>query len=167
VIVNETRQARPPLATIICTYLIVTALVPLPLIWIYLLGWFNSLSEGSESTFIFHPTLPHSPLYWVSCALAIAGAIALWQMRRLAFSLLATRLGLSLITRIITLPRGIALFRITATMPPGIADSSALRTTYLLIVAQWIISALIVWYVYRITSPKPFVSGSAKYELHT
>jgi hypothetical protein len=28
VTVNETRQARPPLATIICTYLIVTALVP-------------------------------------------------------------------------------------------------------------------------------------------
>ena len=86
---------------------------------------------------------------------------------RLTFSLLADRLGLLLVTRIITLPRGIALFRMTATMPPGIADSSALRTTYLLIAAQWIISALIVWYVYRITSPEPFISGPAKYELRT
>jgi hypothetical protein len=87
---------------------------------------------------------------------------------RLTFSLLADRLGLLLVTRIITLPRGIALFsRMTTTKPLGIADSSAMRTTYPLVVAQWITSSLILWYVYRITSPEPFISGPAKYELRT
>jgi len=156
VILNETRQTRPPLATIICIYLIVTAFVPLSLLWIYLFGRFHSLSNGSHASLTFHPVLPHSPLAWVSCSLAIAGAIALWQLRRLAFVLLAIRLGLSLFTQVSTLTdRSSSFMRLTATMPRVVAASTVMRNNYLLIAAQWLISALIVWYVYRLTSPKP------------
>lgn len=155
---NEHRQARPRLATIISIYLIVEALVPLPIIWIYLFGWFHSLDEGRQSAIIFASMLHRSPLSWVGCALAIVGGIILWQMRRLAFFILATRLGLSLVSSIIRLPFLIALFRRT---PHGITDS-VMWTISLMIGAQWIVNALIVWYAYRITSPKQFHSAPAE-----
>lgn len=142
---TESRAARPPLATIICIYLLVTAFIPLPARWIYLFGWFHSI-------FIYHSTLPHTPLPLAIGVLAIAGAIALWQMRRAAFVLLAIRLVLSLLVMVINLPRSLALYhRLSTILGSALADSLEARGILAVIVAQWLLGALIVWYVYRIT----------------
>jgi hypothetical protein len=146
--VTEPRRERPLLATAICIYEIFTAFVPLPIAWIFLFALFHSAP-------LHHSILPQSTLTWVNCALAIAGAVALWQMRRSAFFLLATRFGLSLLMSIIRLPRAIAnISRLRALLPPAVIDSIVLRVGGLLIIAQWVIGALIVWYVYQVTKPE-------------
>ena len=111
-------------------------------------GWFHSV-------FIYPPILlPHSPMPLVICTLAIAGTIALWLMLRAAFFLLTARFALSLATLVINLPSRMALFhRMSATLPRAVVDS-AMRATFASIVVQCLLGALIVWYVYRITSPK-------------
>ena len=92
------------------------------------------------------------------CALAVAGAIALGQMRRVAFFLLAAHFALSFGIQILRLPRLVAFsHRMSVTLPPAIADPLVMRVTSL-IVAEWVISTLIniliVWYVYTIAWPK-------------
>lgn len=145
---TEPRAARPPLATVVCIYEVIVAFVSLPIAWIYLFGFFHSAP-------LHHSILPQTMLQWVSCVLAIAGAIALWQMRRAAFFLLATRFALSLLTLLIRLPREVAFSsRLRASLPPAVTDSIVLRVEYLSIIAQWIIGALILWYVYKITKPE-------------
>ena len=141
---TESRPVRPLLATILCIYLVVSVLVPVPIALISIWGYFHSV-------FIYHPTLPHSAMSWVNCGLGITGAVALWQMRRVAFYLLATRFGLVLLLRF---PLIIAYSRRISTMPPAITHSMTVNMAYAVIVAEWILSALIVWYVYKITSPK-------------
>ena len=78
-------------------------------------------------------------------------------MRRAAFFLLAIRFGLSLLFLMIGFPHEFAsISRLRASMPPAVADSIAFafRVNEVLIIAQWIISALIVWYVYKVTKPE-------------
>jgi hypothetical protein len=87
--VNESRPVRPSLATIICFYLVLTAFIPLPIIWISLLG-------RLDSAFIYSSSLLHTPVSWLTSTLAIAAAISLWQMRPAAFFLLAIRHTLSI-----------------------------------------------------------------------
>ena len=147
---NESRPTRPPLATIICIYLVATAFIPLPVMWIVSWSWFHSLSYPPNLFLLWL-----SPIPLVICALALAGTIALWQMRRSAFFLLAARFALSLAILVIHLPRSTALLhRMSATMPRAITDSLETRVIFALIADQWILDAAIVWYVYRITAPQ-------------
>jgi hypothetical protein len=147
--VTESRPARPPLATIICIYLVVTAFIPLQILWILFWGWFHSV-------YIFRLPflLPHSFMLFAICALTFAGTIALWQVRRAAFFLLAARFALSVTGLAINLPRRVTFYhRMSATLPPVVTDS-IMRMTFASITAEWVLSAAIVWYVYRVTSPK-------------
>jgi hypothetical protein len=145
---NESRPTRPPLATIICIYVVVTAFIPLPVMGILLWGWSHSVFS-----FPWIRLLPHSPMPIVICALALAGTIALWQMRRVAFFLLTIRLILSLGLQAINLQHSVAFFhRMSAILPPSFTVE--MRGIYAVEAAQWLLSALIVWYVYRITSPR-------------
>ena len=145
---NESRPTRPPLATIICIYLFATAFVPLGFMWILFWGWFHALPNYPSILLL----LPHSPIPLVICALALAGTIALWQMRRAAFFLLAVRFAISLAILVIRLPRSMAFFhRMSATTPRAIT-APIIRDIFAVIVAQWLLDAAIVWYVYRITS---------------
>ena len=147
---NESHPTRPPLATIICIYLAVTAFIPLEFMWILLWGWLHSFSNYPSILLL----LPHTPMPLVICALALVGTIALWQMHRAAFFLLAARFVLSFAIHIGRIPRLMALFhRMSATMPRAVIDSIVMPAT-VLIIAEWVISILIVWYVYRITWPK-------------
>lgn len=145
---NEPRPARPPLATISCIYLIVTAFIPLPIILILLWSWSNPFFH-----FPLVRLLPRTSMPVVICSLAIAGAITLWQMRRAAFFLLAIRLILSIVLQVIHLPRNIAFFHRMSRISRPVADS-ALRMAFASIAAKWLLSALIVWYVFRITTPQ-------------
>jgi hypothetical protein len=157
--VNESRPARPLLATVICTYLIVTLFIPLQVMGILLWGWFHSV-------FNYPPILlPRSPMLLMVWTLAVAGTIALWQMRRAAFFLLAARFALSLTILVIDFPRRMAFFhRMSATLPRTVANS-AMRASLASTVGEWLLSALIVWYVYRITSPQHISAESAGTEL--
>ena len=160
---NESRPARPPLATNICVYLIVTAVIPFQAIWIVIWGWFHSVFVNPRISLL----LPHAPMPLVTCALALAGSITLWQMRRAAFFLLAGHLGFSLASTLLRLPRLIALsHRMSATLPRAVADS-AMRMEFASIAAQCLLNAAIVWYVYRITSAHHFSAESAGPELTT
>jgi hypothetical protein len=158
---TESHAKRPPLATIICIYLVVTVLIPLQVMGILLWGWFHSV-------FNFPPILlPRSPLLLVIWTLAIAGTVALWLMRRAAFFLLAARFALSLTILVIDLPRRMAfLHRMSVTMPRAVAVS-AIRASIASTATEWLVGALIVWYVYRITSPRQFSAESAGSELIT
>ena len=141
---TQAHPERPLLATIISIYLVVSVLVPLPIALIY-------LDEFFHSVFIYHTTLPGSAMSWVIFGLAMAGAVTLWQMRRAAFYLIATRFGLSLLLKFKLI---LAYSRRVSTMPHAITHSMIVNMAYAVIVADWILSALIVWYVYKITSPK-------------
>jgi hypothetical protein len=157
---TEIGPARPPLATIICIYLIVTAFIPLQVMWILIWGWFHSIYN-------YPPILLHSPMSWLMWTLAIAGAITLWQMRRVAFFLLAIRYTLSLALLVIDIPPRIAFFhRMSAILPRSVADS-AMRASVASIAAQWLLSAAIIWYVYRITPPQHVSPELADPELTT
>jgi len=150
------RPARPLLATVICVYEV--SIVVLALVLPSVLRHFNPIAA--------HPTVTHppSPLQaasgWLSYALAVAAAIALWQMRRLAFVLLAVRFALSLLLLLIRLPRLIALNRgltllvLQMSHNGSIAPLAILWGSYAVAAAHWILSAMIVLYVYRITSSR-------------
>jgi hypothetical protein len=152
--VNESR--RPPLATIICIYLIVTAFIPLTVMWILVWGWFHSIYN-------YPPILLHTPMSWLMCILSIAGAVMLWQMRRVAFFLLAIRYTLSLALLIINIPHRIAFLHRMSAISHSVA-SSIIRLSLTSIVTEWLLNALIVWYVYRITAPQRFSAESADIE---
>jgi hypothetical protein len=155
------RPSHPPTATVVCIYLVVTTFVPLPVIWILFWGWSHSVFN-----FPWLQLLPRSPIPIAIWALALAGAIALWQMRRAAFFLLAARLGLSLAILVIRLPRLIALFhRLSTIALHAFANSLETSGIYAAIAVQWPFDALIVWYVYRTTSPTHFHPELADPEL--
>ena len=142
--------ARPRLATITCIYLVVTAFIPMPTMWILIWGWFHSV-------FIYDSTL-RTPFSLVVCALAIAGAITVWQMRRAAFFLLAVRFILSMALLVIIFPRSLDVFHRVSAISRSVANL-AMRLGLAGIVTEWLLNALIVWYVYRITAPRRFSPG--------
>jgi hypothetical protein len=146
---NESRPKRPPLATVICIYELATAIVPLPIAVFYLFGYLHS---GLN----LHSLVPQSAWSWADVILAVAGATALWQMRRAAFFLLATRFGLSLVHFLLRFPRLIALHeRLIASLSVRTTSSPVVKVMFVAICAQWAISAAIVWYTYKVTSPEP------------
>ena len=96
-----------------------------------------------------------SVLGWLSVALAIAAVVALWQMRRLAFVLFLSRFVLSLVLLFLRLPVLTAQYRLMSRIAPASYPSVTIMiVTYGVIAVGWILSALIVWYVYAITTPK-------------
>jgi hypothetical protein len=134
---TEARPARPLLATVISLWeasLVVLAIAA-RFLRIYLRGLHGHLQHP-------FPPLDTAPLHYavtaVIYALALASAITLWQMRRSAFYLLATRAVLFFAGFLHTL----------------------LRTRLSLIsLANLILSSAIAWYVYDITKPKPEIAS--------
>ena len=150
---NEPRPKRPTLATIICIYLAVTAFIPVSIMWILVWGWFHSI-------FNYPPILLQTPISWLLCTLAIAGVIALWQMRRAAFLLLVARFVLSLTILVFNLPHSLAFLHRLSAISRRVGDS-ANRLIVASTVVEWLLNALIVWYVYRITAPQRLSPESA------
>ena len=158
----ESRHKRPPLATIICIYMIVTAFIPVQLMWILLWGWFHSILNNLS----IPPLMPRTPISLMICALAVAGAIALWLMHRSAFFLLAIRPILSLLLFLIRLPHALAFFHRMSATSRSVA-ASAIRLSLASIILEWLLNILIVWYVYRITAPQRFYPEPVAPELTT
>jgi hypothetical protein len=147
---NESRSIRPPLATIICIYegFIAVFALASPFLVRYLISSNESIARHPHSSAIF--TL-HSALGWLGIALAVAAAVALWQMRRVAFVLLSTRFAISLVSLFLRLPSLIAQYRLFAHVGSLMGNYTVMIVTYGVLAVEWTISALIVWYVYRIT----------------
>jgi hypothetical protein len=136
---------RPLLATLICIVEAASLLLLVAAHFLvnYLRSLHNSIRTGEPLT--YSPplvTLHSSPLHYAAIGLiyiiGLAAAIALWQMRRSAFYLLATRSALLLAW----FAAGLLRFGMAIHLGQ-IAGFFAL-----------ILSAAITWYVYRITLPK-------------
>jgi hypothetical protein len=146
---NQSPHKRPLLATVICIYEVAVSIIPVPIVLIYLFGILHSALS-------IHSLVPRSIRAWAEMVLALAGATALWHMRRAAFFLLATRFGLSLVLLLIRFPHAIALREgLMAHLTSTVTSSPVVRVMFAAICAQWIISAAIVWYAYKVTSPEP------------
>jgi hypothetical protein len=136
--VNEARPERPLLATIIC--LLEAAIAVLAISAHFLRIYLRNLH--SHTHYSLAP-LNYTPLHYaatgLACALALAIAITLWQMRRAAFYLLATRTALSL-----------------ASLLAGLLRAEPMPTNSRIIsLAALALTAAITWYVYVITKRKP------------
>ena len=134
---NEARPERPLLATIIC--LLEAAIAVLAISAHFLRIYLRNLH--SHTHYSLAP-LNYTPLHYaatgLACALALAIAITLWQMRRAAFYLLATRTALSLASAVALL-----------LSPFGIHSGQIIGLITLTL------NAAITWYVYVITKRKP------------
>lgn len=98
-----------------------------------------------------HSVAPSSPLHTagliLASALAIAGAIALWQMHRSAFIFLAARCVVQLALLILSLTN---IRPNHSSLPFFIIDTLALA-----------LNAAIAWYAFHITSSKPQLQPTA------
>jgi hypothetical protein len=159
--VTEPRPARPPLATIICIYeiVIVAFAVASHFFARYLI--FNSANTARHYHSYPIQSNPiitlQSVLGWLSYALAITAAVALWQMHRSAFVLFLTRFALGVALTVSRLPRFMQLVvRTQALRPP---ENGALAVLKFALWIAWAVSAALValntlfaWYAYKITS---------------
>jgi hypothetical protein len=132
--VTSERPQRPLLATIICVFEVAVFVIKLagPL----LLRHAFREQPGSDTALL-------SSIAWLSCILAPIAAVALWQMRRSAFVLLAARFALGLFW--------LAISRMTAA-PPLHAGSRGMLLFFDILSLS--ISGSIAWYVYDLTSPE-------------
>ncbi len=149
---NAHRPARPVLATLICIYEAAVLVLALAL----------RLRPGQAPQVHAHAAVlpPISPLVvplsWLGYTLALAAAIALWQMRRSAFFLLMARLAISIAVVLLTMPR---LRWLHHRIDPLVARApgfqpDVLGLAILTIVVSWSISIAILCYVGVITSPR-------------
>ncbi len=126
---SEARPARPLLATIICIYeaFIVAFAAANPFLVRYLITNNANMARHYHSSPVF--TL-QSALGWLDYALAIAAAIALWQLRRSTFVLFLARFALELLLFLGRLPRVLELeAHPRALRPPGSGASVILTLT--------------------------------------
>jgi hypothetical protein len=142
---TEVRPARPLLATLICIFeaASVVLVVAAHFLVNYLRSIHNSLRTGQPLTYSPPPlTLHASPLHYAAMGLsyiiALAAAIALWQMRRSAFYLLAAGTALSLASFAVGLLRA----------------GMAIHLSQIIGLLTLVLSAAITWYAYRITLPR-------------
>ena len=141
---TQARRERPLLATLICIY-----------DGIFVMWYF---AAKCTVLLVAHTLLLYDRVHPLQTALeclmyAITGTavIALWQMRRAAVLLYGSRIGLWLILLTMRFPVIAANNRRIST---AISHSMVFYIIYSVIVAGWIIRVLIVWYIYKITSPK-------------
>lgn len=143
---TEVRPERTPIATLICAF--EAAIV----VWATLgrTALYVIRTAGSARAHHLYPTSPlETVVKDLDVLLALAAAITLWQMRRSAFYLLATRFGLSFSWFAWKLLRGANLPVLHSGTRSMVIDSLRLLVS----VCFLILSAAITWYVYRITKP--------------
>jgi hypothetical protein len=150
--VNESRPARPALATVICVYEVVL-LLALPLIQWGLQRQFAATHPLRQyHAYPAHPL--QSAVGWFGTALLIAAVVALWQMRRVAFLLFLAHFGLLLVLRYLRLPLMMKTYRLLYQAASTSGFYWPLIMLFVMIAVEWTINLLILWYVFRITSPK-------------
>jgi hypothetical protein len=151
--VSEPRPARTVPATLICVYEFVAAIISPPLALIYLLGLLQSANH-------YPSPLLRSASSWLSSALAIAAAVALWRMHRSASYLFAARFLLTLALFIQRLPHVLAMqARFQSQLNPAYPLEHNLATAFWILsainLATIALDAVFAFYAYKITSPKP------------
>jgi len=148
---TEVRPERTPVATFICAFEVaIAAWVILGRFAVYIIR-----SVASSPAYHSYPTpLLQTVVRDLDVLLAVAAAVTLWQMRRSAFYLLATRFVLSFVWFGWGLLRGTSL--------PVAHDggrSEIIHVIRLLIaLCLLLLNAAITWYVYRVTKPRTEVA---------
>jgi hypothetical protein len=144
---TDDRRVRPRLATVICIY--EGASVLLGVVSYCILTYSHRIHPSVAD---YSTPLLQSVVIWLRYVLALAAAIALWQMRRAAFYLLAGRVAIALVLFLVSL---------LPSTPPTPAHSEYMMSTtvvggmiHIVSAAFLILHACIAWYVYNITSPK-------------
>ena len=154
---TEARPERTPIATLICVF--EATIVVWAILGRTTLHFIRS--AGSGRAYHFYPTsLLETVVKDLDVLLALAAAITLWQMRRPAFYVLATRFALSFSWFASKLLRGANLPVLHSGTRSMVIDSLRLLVS----VCFLILSAAITWYVYRITKPRTEISLIAEAE---
>jgi hypothetical protein len=142
---TESRPERPELATVICILEVAAAVLAIAahFVRLYLHNLHGYHRASLPSTYnhplqSFNDTTLHYAAMGLTCTLALAIAVTLWQMRRSAFYLSATRTALSLASVVAVL------------LSPSRGMHSGQITGFVTL----ILNAAITGYVYRITLPK-------------
>jgi hypothetical protein len=144
---TEVRPERTPIATFICAFEVAIAA------WAILgrIAVYTIRSVASSPAYHSYPTpLLQTLVRDLDVLLAVAAAITLWQMRRSAFYLLATRFVLSFALFAWGLLRGTSLPLAHVGARSAIIHYVRLSIELCLLV----LSAAITWYVYRVTKPR-------------
>jgi hypothetical protein len=111
-------------------------------------------ARGIYPSMAYYSTpLLQSVVLWLRYALALAAAIALWQMRRSAFYLLAGRVAIALVLFLVSLLHSVPPFSEHIAYPvlPTPLMHALIRTISASFLAFHV---CIAWYVYNITSPQ-------------
>jgi hypothetical protein len=147
--VTGPRPERPILATVVCIY--EASIVLLDVVGYFSLKFLVPLTTNAAVH--YHPTLRAGLISWVSCLLALAAAITLWQMRRSAVVFLGARFGMDLVLFVVGL-----FHPIHATTQPhstqALSPSSIAHAFRIVGVIALALSGFIAWYAYKITSAK-------------
>jgi hypothetical protein len=158
--VTGTRPERPILATVICVYeafIVLGAIVAFfSLKFLVPLTTHAAVHRG--------PTLAASAINWVSCLLAMAAAITLWQMRRSSVLFLGARFGMALVLFLVGLFHPIHAIA-TPHSTQGLSPANIAHAFRILGVIALALSGFIAWYAYKITAPHRFLPESAEPEL--
>lgn len=156
---TEVRPERTPIATLICAFeaaIVVWAVVGRTALHV-------GHTAGSARAYHAYPTaLLETVVKDLDVLLALAAAITLWQMRRAAFYVLATRFGLSFSWFAWKLLRGANLPALHSGTRSMVIDSLRLLVSLCFLT----LSAAITWYVYRVTKPRTEVTPIAEAEGH-
>ncbi|HEY1742697.1 MAG TPA: hypothetical protein VGG18_05990 [Granulicella sp.] len=153
---TDDRRVRPRLATVICIY--EAASVLLGVVSYCILIYSHRIHPSIAD---YYTPLLQTVVIWLRYVLALAGAVALWQMRRAAFYLLAGRVVIALVLFLVSL--------LPATPLISMQHEYLMSTTevggmiHIVSATFLIFHACIAWYVYHITSPQsphPRVSTS-------
>jgi hypothetical protein len=136
--------ARPTLATVICLWEFIVAIMLLVSQMTAVYYRTLALPPGVVS---IHPAYsPSDAVQAVECLFGLAAGIALWRMMRFALPLFAIKFAVSLASAV--------HFDIHHPVPAS--QGAGMRTAvYLYQVLFVVVSVAILWYVHRITSPQP------------
>ena len=153
---TDDRRARPPLATVISIYEVATVLSGI--VSYCFLTYSHSINPSLAD---YTTPLLQSVVIWLRYVLALTAAIALWQMRRAAFYLLAGRAAIALVLFLVSLLPSTPPFPTHHAYP--ISKTAVDGVIRVFTAAFLILHICIAWYVYNLTSPKalsPQVPGS-------
>jgi hypothetical protein len=145
---SELERPRPVLATVICIYEGILVFFGLLSIAFLAVGRAVNPSLASTDRSVLRSVLP-----WIAYLLAIGIAITLWQMRREAFYLAATRLGLSVLGTAWAFIHPTHVARVSRVGQPQINMHAVGAVTILFAVIVLSINAAITFYIQDITRP--------------
>lgn len=144
---TDDRRARPPLATVICIYEVATVLLGI------VSYCFLTYSQRIHPSVTDYTTpLLQSVVMWLRYVFALTAAIALWQMRRSAFYLLAGRAAIALVLFLVSLLPSTPPFPTHHAYP--ISKTIVDGVIRIFTAAFLILHVCIAWYSYNITSPE-------------